>query len=140
MYLQQGYTRLIFQEDIIRIEDFMAEKNNLKTDPKDLFLVIDRLAVDDNADFISRLIDSAETAFFRGDGTCKLMFMPSNATYDFSMRFESDGMTFEDLNDNMFSFNSPLGACPKCEGFGKIIGIDESLVIPNTSLSVYENY
>ena len=139
MYLQQGYTRLMFNDDIVKIEDFVADKKNLDTDPKDLFLVIDRLAVDDSKDFISRLIDSAETAFFEGDGTCKLMFMPSNITYDFSMRFESDGMTFEEPNDNMFSFNSPLGACPKCEGFGKIIGIDESLVIPNTSLSVYEN-
>ena len=138
MYLQQGYTRLVFNDEVISIEDFIADNNNLQIDPKDLFLVLDRLSVDSSKDFISRLIDSAETAFFEGDGTCKLMFIPSNITYDFSMRFETDGITFEEPNDNMFSFNSPLGACPKCEGFGKIIGIDETLVIPNTSLSVYD--
>ena len=138
MYLQQGYTRLVFNDDVISIQDFIADNNNLQIDPKVLFLVIDRLSVDSSKDFISRLIDSAETAFFEGDGTCKLMFIPSNITYDFSMRFETDGITFEEPNDNMFSFNSPLGACPKCEGFGKIIGIDETLVIPNTSLSVYD--
>ena len=138
MYLQQGYTRLVFNDEVISIEDFIADNNNLQIDPKVLFLVIDRLSVDSSKDFISRLIDSAETAFFEGDGTCKLMFIPSNITYDFSMRFETDGITFEEPNDNMFSFNSPLGACPKCEGFGKIIGIDETLVIPNTSLSVYD--
>jgi len=138
MYLQQGYTRLVFNDDVISIQDFIADNNNLQIDPKVLFLVIDRLSVDSSKNFISRLIDSAETAFFEGDGTCKLMFIPSNITYDFSMRFETDGITFEEPNDNMFSFNSPLGACPKCEGFGKIIGIDETLVIPNTSLSVYD--
>ena len=138
MYLQQGYTRLVFNDEVISIEDFIADNNNLQIDPKDLFLVLDRLSVDSSKNFISRLIDSAETAFFEGDGTCKLMFIPSNITYDFSMRFETDGITFEEPNDNMFSFNSPLGACPKCEGFGKIIGIDETLVIPNTSLSVYD--
>ena len=138
MYLQQGYTRLVFNDDVISIQDFIADNNNLQIDPKDLFLVLDRLSVDSSKNFISRLIDSAETAFFEGDGTCKLMFIPSNITYDFSMRFETDGITFEEPNDNMFSFNSPLGACPKCEGFGKIIGIDETLVIPNTSLSVYD--
>lgn len=66
------------------------------------------------------------------------LLIPSNITYDFSTRFEADGMTFEEPNDNMFSFNSPLGACPACEGFGNVMGIDERLVIPNSSLSVYD--
>lgn len=68
----------------------------------------------------------------------RVVFLPANLSYDFSTRFEADGIKFEEPNDNMFSFNSPLGACPTCEGFGKIIGIDEHLVIPNSSLSVYE--
>lgn len=104
----------------------------------DIYLVIDRTSVSDEKHEISRLIDSTETAFYEGDGACRLIFLPSNITYDFSTRFEADGIKFEEPNDNMFSFNSPLGACPTCEGFGSIIGIDEKLVIPNTSLSVYE--
>ena len=70
-------------------------------------------------------MDSTETAFYEGHGECRLMFLPSNISYDFSMRFEADGMTFEEPTDQMFSFNSPIGACPECQGFGKIIGIDE---------------
>ena len=84
------------------------------------------------------MTDSAETAFYEGDGLLKLVFLPGNITYEFSTRFEADGIKFEEPNDNMFSFNSPLGACPTCEGFGSIIGIDEKLVIPNSSLSVYD--
>ena len=91
-------------------------------------------------DSISRLTDSAETAFYEGDGNCFLRFYTEEETklYTFSKKFEADGMTFDEPNDQMFSFNSPIGACPKCEGFGKVIGIDESLVVPNRSLSVYD--
>lgn len=96
------------------------------------------MAVDDSREIISRIIDSCETAFYEGHGTCRILLIPSNITYDFSTRFEADGMTFEEPNDNMFSFNSPLGACPACEGFGNVMGIDERLVIPNSSLSVYD--
>ena len=96
------------------------------------------MTVDDAKDAISRLVDSAETAFYEGNGECRLMFLPSMLSYDFSMKFEADGISFEEPNDNMFSFNSPAGACPECQGFGKIIGIDEHLVIPNTTLSVYD--
>ncbi len=103
-----------------------------------VYLVIDRMSVDDAKDTIARLVDSAETAFYEGGGECRLMFLPSNIVYDFSMRFEADGMTFEEPTDQLFSFNSPAGACPECQGFGKIIGIDERLVIPNTTLSVYD--
>lgn len=139
MEIQEGYTRLWFKNDFVRIDDFLADKEALKTAKVDeIFLLIDRLSVDDAKDVISRLIDSAETAFYEGRGECRLVFFPSNITYEFSMRYEADGMTFEEPNDNMFSFNSPLGACPTCEGFGSIIGIDEKLVIPNSTLSVYD--
>jgi excinuclease ABC subunit A len=103
-----------------------------------LYLVIDRLSVDDSKDVIARLVDSAETAFYESGGECRLMFLPSNIVYDFSMRFEADGMTFEEPTDQLFSFNSPMGACPECQGFGSVIGIDERLVIPDTTLSVYD--
>ena len=137
MEIQEGYTRLWFKNDFVRIDDFLADKEALGTAKVDeIFLLIDRLSVDDAKDVISRLIDSAETAFYEGHGECRLVFFPSNITYEFSMRYEADGMTFEEPNDNMFSFNSPLGACPTCEGFGSIIGIDEKLVIPNSTLSV----
>ena len=110
----------------------------MATDVEDIFLLIDRLVVDMSKDGISRLIDSAETAFYEGNGACRIVIIPSGIKYDFSNRFEADGMRFEEPTDNMFSFNSPMGACPVCEGFGKIIGIDEKLVIPNTTLSVYD--
>lgn len=112
--------------------------NNKGITTDDIFIVIDRLSVDDSQDVISRITDSLETAFFEGNGACRLVFLPSNISYDFSDRFEADGIRFEEPNDNMFSFNSPIGACPTCEGFGSIIGIDEKLVIPNTELSVYD--
>ena len=134
-YVLEGYARIYADGDFQRIDDYLLESPR---ESYDLYLVIDRLSVDDSKDTIARLVDSAETAFYEGHGECRLMFQPSNITYDFSMRFEADGMTFEEPNDQMFSFNSPAGACPECQGFGKIIGIDERLVIPNTTLSVYD--
>ncbi len=131
---QQGYSRIFVNGEVICIDDFLKEKRQ----ESDLFLVIDRLSVSDEKDEIARLVDSAETAMYEGDGMCRLIFLPSNLTFDFSDRFEADGMKFEEPNDNMFSFNSPLGACPVCEGFGSVIGIDEKLVIPNSTLSVYD--
>lgn len=137
MEMQQGYSRLWTGNDFIRIDEFLeTHQGDVQADH--LWLLIDRMAVDDAKDSVSRLIDSAETALYEGDGECRLVFLPSNITYDFSTRFEADGMHFEEPNDNMFSFNSPLGACPECEGFGSIIGIDEKLVIPNSTLSVYD--
>ena len=140
LYMQNGYARIAVDGNIVRIDDFLANPSPLPLEGKGeaLYLVIDRLSVDDAKDVISRLVDSAETAFYEGHGECRLMFLPSNICYDFSMRFEADGMTFEEPTDNLFSFNSPVGACPECQGFGKIIGIDEHLVIPDTSLSVYD--
>ena len=94
--------------------------------------------MDDSRETVSRLTDSAETAFFEGNGKCMLRFYPAQILHTFSTRFEADGITFEEPSDQLFSFNSPLGACPTCEGFGRIIGIDEKLVIPDTTLSVYD--
>ncbi len=141
MEIQQGYSRIYYKGDFTRIDDFLADNKDIDGMQKgtdEIFLLIDRMSVDDDKSSISRLVDSCETAFYEGDGECRLMFMPSNICYDFSTRFEADGMSFEEPTDNMFSFNSPMGACPECEGFGNVIGIDEKLVIPNTSLSVYE--
>lgn len=140
MEMQQGYSRIYHKNEFRRIEDFvetLPDIDNAK-EHDDIYIIIDRMAVDDSREIISRVIDSCETAFYEGHGTCRILLIPSNITYDFSTRFEADGMTFEEPNDNMFSFNSPLGACPACEGFGNVMGIDERLVIPNSSLSVYD--
>ena len=137
---KQGFSRIEVDGEIMRIEDFMQE---LTQDPaagaqKKIYLLIDRMACDDAKDSISRLTDSAETAFYEGNGECLLRFYPSGILHTFSTRFEADGMTFEEPTDNLFSFNSPIGACPECEGFGRVIGIDEHLVVPNSALSVYD--
>ena len=139
MAVQEGYVRLWHKGDFVRIDDFLAQPGAAEQARiEDFYLLIDRMAVDDTKEYLSRLTDSVETAMYEGDGICKLVFLPSNIMYEFSTRFEADGITFEQPGENMFSFNSPLGACPVCEGFGRVIGIDESLVVPNTSLSVYE--
>ena len=155
-YMQEGYARIYVNGNFERIDDFLSTSDTShstlhtphipeQSSPtrslspiKELYLVIDRLSADNTKDTIARLVDSAETAFYEGNGTCRLLFPPSNICYDFSTRYEADGITFEEPNDNMFSFNSPAGACPECQGFGRIIGIDEKLVIPNTTLSVYD--
>lgn len=138
MYIQQGYSRIFYKGEFYRIEDFLTDYKETGISSEDIFLVIDHMSVDTSTDFVSRLTDSVETAFYEGNGWCRIMFMPSMISYDFSTKFEEDGITFEEPNDNMFSFNSPAGACPECQGFGNIVGIDEKLVIPNTSLSVYD--
>lgn len=138
MELQQGYSRIFYKKEFYRIDDFVSDTDLDKVNPKDIFILIDRMSTSSNKDAISRLTDSAETAFYEGNGICRIVFFPSNITYDFSTKFEADGIEFERPNDNMFAFNSPAGACPECEGYGKIIGIDHKLVIPNTSLSVYD--
>ena len=137
--MQQGYSRLLYKNEFIRISDFLTESQNVVSiKPEELFILIDRLSVGRTKDVLARVTDSTETAFYEGNGKCRIIFFPSNICYDFSTKFEADGIEFEKPNDNMFSFNSPVGACPVCEGFGKIVGIDEKLVIPNTSLSVYD--
>ena len=136
-YILEGYARIFVDNDFVRIDDYLAELP-ADADPERIYLVIDRMSVDDSKDAIARLVDSSETAFFEGHGELRLMFPPSNICYDFSTRFEADGIVFEEPSDQLFSFNSPAGACPECQGFGRIIGIDEKLVIPNTTLSVYD--
>lgn len=141
MDLKQGFTRLDIKGEMVRIEDYLQQLNGQDPDAetlKDIYLLIDRMSCDTAQSVISRLTDSAETAFFEGDGTCVLRFYPAGILHFFSTRFEADGITFEPPTDNLFSFNSPIGACPACEGFGKVIGVDESLVIPNSALSVYD--
>lgn len=137
---KQGFSRIEVNGEITRMEDFMVElsKNPDAGKGKTIYLLVDRMACDDAKDSISRLTDSAETAFYEGNGECMLRFYPSGLLHFFSTRFEADGMTFEEPTDNLFSFNSPIGACPECEGFGRVIGIDEHLVVPNSALSVYE--
>ena len=137
-FVFQGYTRLMVNNEFVGISDYIENNGEANGSNDQLFLVIDRMSVDLSPDGMSRLTDSVETAFLEGKGACRLIFMPSMIAYDFSHSFEADGMTFEEPNDRMFSFNSPTGACPECQGFGNIIGIDEKLVIPNTALSVYD--
>ena len=132
IYLQQGFTRIVLDKEIIRIEEYTPKKGDVPT------LLIDRLTVSDSNETASRLLDSAETAFYEGNGTCLLQFMDEEKPHSFCIRFEADGIEFEEPTEQMFSFNSPIGACPDCEGFGRIVGIDEDLVIPNKLLSVYD--
>lgn len=136
---QQGYSRIWYKNDFVRIDDFLADKEAVENAKQDeIYILIDRMAAGGSKANISRLADSTETAFYEGNGTCRLIFFPSKITFDFSTAYEADGISFEQPNENMFAFNSPAGACPECEGFGKIVGIDEKLVIPNSSLSVYD--
>lgn len=139
MIMQQGYTRVFVKGDFQRIDDLLND-DKLDENIKDenIWTVVDRIAWESDNDTLSRLTDSVETAFYEGDGACRIAIMPANIVYDFSTRFEADGMTFEEPSDGMFSFHSPIGACPMCEGFGMVIGIDEKLVIPDSSLSVYD--
>ena len=133
--LKQGFNRIEVNGEMVRIDEYKPGTEDT------VYLLVDRMAVAGTKDAISRLTDSAETAMYEGDGMCMLRFyLPDGTTqlHTFSTKFEADGITFEEPNDQMFSFNSPIGACPVCEGFGKVIGIDEHLVVPNRSLSVYD--
>ena len=132
---KEGFNRLEVNGETVKIEDYEPKEKDT------VFLLVDRMTVSREKDNISRLVDSAETAMYEGDGACLLRFYPADGgtqLYRFSTKFEADGIVFEEPNDQMFSFNSPLGACPECEGFGNVIGIDEHLVVPNRSLSVYD--
>lgn len=137
---QQGFSRALVNDKIQRISeiDFKTVKKN-----SEVFLVIDRLVTQpENEDFVNRAGDSVQTGFQEGEGECLIWVEKSDGTYTknvFSNRFELDGITFEEPSVNFFTFNNPVGACKTCEGFGSIIGIDPDLVIPNKSLSVYDN-
>lgn len=145
--LGEGFSRLYHDGEFVMIEDVIALLKNAsgtkkkKIDISHYELLIDRLAVVEGGDELSRLVDSVETAFFEGDNRCSLYIWGENGVHrhDFSHRFEADGMTFVEPNEQLFNFNNPIGACPKCEGFGKTIGIDENLVIPNKASSVFQD-
>jgi excinuclease ABC subunit A len=132
---QQGYARLQFDGEIFRIEDFPTDKK----DYSNLRLVVDRVVVQHDEDFYNRLADAVQTAYFEGKGVCYIENVSDHKVTEFNNKFELDGMTFLEPNTHLFSFNNPYGACPKCEGYGNIIGIDKELVIPNTGLSIYDD-
>ncbi|AUS06666.1 excinuclease ABC subunit UvrA [Pseudotamlana carrageenivorans] len=131
---QQGYSRVKVNNDVFRIDQV---ENISKSDT--FFLVVDRIVKKESEDFYNRLADAIQTAFYEGKGSCFIENLSTKTQRHFSNKFELDGLTFLEPNIHLFSFNNPYGACPKCEGYGDIIGIDEDLVIPNTGLSVYEN-
>ena len=142
-YLREGFTRLDRDGEFVRIEDVLSDRSLLdavSSDPSSFLLLIDRLSASSSDDVVHRLLDSAETAFSEGKGCCMMRIYENGGsrTVSFSQRFEADGIRFEEPSEMLFSFNSPVGACPECEGYGRIVGIDESLVIPNRSLSVYD--
>jgi excinuclease ABC subunit A len=132
--LQQGFARIWVDGEMTRLDDL--PKNLGK---KEIFLIVDRIVVKDEEEFYNRLADAVQTAFFEGKGICYLQELNSDKRFSYSNNFELDGISFLEPNVHLFSFNNPYGACPVCEGYGNIIGIDSELVIPNTSLSIYEN-
>lgn len=136
LLMEQGFVRVKINDNYQRIDDILNTGSPL-SDEDSVYLVINRLRIDLEKDTISRITESIETALYEGNGNCFIEI--DGEIRSFSNRFEKDGMQFTEPSVNMFSFNSPIGACPKCEGYGKILGIDENLVIPNKSLSVYED-
>ncbi|MFT5347299.1 MAG: excinuclease ABC subunit A [Bacteroidia bacterium] len=131
--MQKGYSRIWVDGEVLKVEDALGNKKI-----KDYYILVDRLkATKADDDYKSRLSDSIETAFWEGEGQCTII--SDTEHHIFNNKFELDGMTFEEPSVNLLSFNNPYGACSECEGFGSIIGIDPELVIPNRSLSVYEN-
>lgn len=143
--LQQGFSRILVDNETIRLDEFaeaMEKINKLKS-RKDVYLIIDRIIlnpeVSGEEEFYNRLSDAVQTAFFEGKGESYLQELNTDRRYTYSNNFELDGISFLEPNVHLFSFNNPYGACPVCEGYGNIIGIDEELVIPNTALSIYEN-
>jgi excinuclease ABC subunit A len=140
LLMQQGFSRLENNNEIKRIDEILKDKNDTICD-RDCNLVIDRVSVQNDEDTQSRLADSVQTAFYEGHGECMIKIYQEDKTISqsFSNLFEADGIEFEEPSVHMFSFNNPVGACPTCEGYGKVIGIDEDLVIPNKSLSIYQD-
>ena len=132
---QQGYARIKVNDTVIRLD----EAQDISEDTTNLYLVVDRIITKHEEDFYNRLADAIQTAFFEGKGECFIEILKDNKQQHFSNKFELDGIDFLEPNVHLFSFNNPYGACPKCEGYGDVIGIDDDLVIPNTGLSVYEN-
>ena len=133
--LQQGFARILVNNEMVRLDEI--DQHSL--DNKDILLIIDRIIVKEEEEFFNRLADATQTAFFEGKGICYLQDLGTNSRLIFSSNFELDDITFLEPNIHLFSFNNPYGACPTCEGYGNIIGIDEELVVPNTAISVFEN-
>ncbi len=138
--LQQGFTRIYIENEIKRIDELSSEQIS-GINPDLIEILIDRLATEEGDDMASRLADSIQTAFYEGEGTCNVIIVSEDqiSRNIFSNRFELDGISFEEPSANLFSFNNPYGACKICEGYGNVIGIDEDLVVPDKSLSVYDN-
>lgn len=136
--LQKGFVRIYWKKKIHKVETLLEDESivNIPIEENDILTVIDRVRVDNDEESMSRMADSVQTAFFEGKGDC---ILEENGVYHaFSDRFELDGIQFEQPTSNFFSFNNPFGACPRCEGYGQIIGIDPDLVIPDKSKSVYD--
>lgn len=133
--LQQGFARILADNEMLRLD----ELEGIDFDNKEVLLVVDRLVVKHEEEFYNRLADAIQAAFYEGKGELFLQDAESGNRFTYSNKFELDGITFLEPNVHLFSFNNPYGACPSCEGYGNIIGIDDELVIPNTALSVYEN-
>ncbi|WP_339628787.1 excinuclease ABC subunit UvrA, partial [uncultured Maribacter sp.] len=133
LFSKQGYARIKYKNEVLRIDQAPEDIG------KSFDLVIDRIITKDDEDFYNRLANAIDTAFFEGKGNCIVEELSNGNQTPFSNKFELDGITFLEPNVHLFSFNNPYGACPKCEGYGDVIGIDQDLVVPNTALSVYEN-
>ncbi|MDD6642497.1 MAG: excinuclease ABC subunit UvrA [Bacteroidales bacterium] len=139
MLMQQGFSRVAIKKQFYRISEVLADDALLKT--KSVKLLIDRITARNDKETQNRLADSVQTAFYEGNNACEVAYGEKDnmAIRHFSQAFEADGIVFDEPNENMFSFNNPIGACPVCEGFGKVMGIDPDLVIPDKSLSVYDD-
>nr|WP_315145981.1 excinuclease ABC subunit UvrA [uncultured Flavobacterium sp.] len=139
---QQGFARVLVDHEMLRLDDFItsiADKKEKELEKLTIELIIDRIVVKNEEEFYNRLADAIQTAFYEGKGECFLQELNQNNRFSFSNNFELDGISFLEPNVHLFSFNNPYGACPSCEGYGNIIGIDSELVIPNTTLSIFEN-
>ena len=132
--LQQGFARILVDNEMVRLDDLPDSLHK-----KEILLIVDRIVVKEEEEFYNRLADAVQTAFFEGKGICYLQELNSDKKYSYSNNFELDGINFLEPNVHLFSFNNPYGACPVCEGYGNIIGIDAELVVPNTTLSIFEN-
>ncbi|SNY99787.1 excinuclease ABC subunit UvrA [Flagellimonas pacifica] len=133
LFSKQGYARIKYKGEVLRIDKAPKDIG------KEFDLVVDRIVIKDDEDFYNRLANAVDNAFFEGKGQCTIENLESSEIKNFSNQFELDGLKFLEPNVHLFSFNNPYGACPKCEGYGDVIGIDEDLVVPNTALSVFEN-
>ena len=139
--LQKGFSRVVINDEIKKVEQVLEDesiKNHEIIDATQILIIVDRVVTNHEDETISRIADSVQTAFFEGKGICYLQELNTNKRFEFNNRFELDGISFLEPNIHLFSFNNPYGACPKCEGFGKVIGIDEDLVIPDKTKSIYD--